>query len=165
VYCNGGVYDTENGSHSIVVWESSDLVNWSDARLAEISPSNAGMTWAPDAIWDEASGQFLVTWTCNLKGDGWYIMKSYTSDFQTFSTAEKYLTGAGMDTTFTQDPSSSTYYRISKNGPNELIEEASASSLDGTWSVVADEIGQGLPAGEGPLIFHDNADSSKVRHM
>ena len=90
-------------------------------------------------------------------------MKSYTSDFVTFSTAEKFLTGAGMDATIALDKSTNTFYRISKNGPNELIEEASASSLSGQWTVVVDSIGLGtLPAGEGPLIFQNNQDSSKV---
>ncbi|KAI3611893.1 endo--beta-xylanase [Moniliophthora roreri] len=155
-------YDTENGSKSLVVWESSDLKNWSAARLAQISPSNAGMTWAPDAIWDPSRNQYLVFWTCNLKGDGWYIMKSYTSDFKTFSAAEKFLTGAGMDATIALDKSTNTFYRISKNGPGELIEEASATSLNGPWKVVSQQIGLNtIPKGEGPLIFQDNASPSK----
>lgn len=73
-------------------------------------------------------GTDLVFWTCNLKGDGWYIMKSYTSDFVTFSTAQKFLIGSGMDATIVLDKSTNTFYRISKNGPNELIEEAKDSS-------------------------------------
>lgn len=121
------------------------------------------MTWAPDAIWDPAQGQYLVTWTCNLIGDGWYIMKSYTSDFVTFSTAQKYLSGAGMDLTLKQDRTNNEFYRISKNGPNNAIEEARSSSLAGTWSLVTDNIGYPtLSAGEGPLAFQDNITPSKV---
>ena len=101
-------------------------------------------------------------WTTSLAGDGWYIMKSYTSDFKTFSTAEKFLTGAGMDATIALDKSTNTFYRISKNGPGELIEEAKATSLSGQWTVVKQQIGAGLPAGEGPLIFQNNANPSKV---
>ncbi|KAK7029413.1 hypothetical protein VNI00_014667 [Paramarasmius palmivorus] len=157
-----GVYETENGSKGIVVWESTDLKNWSAPALRIVSPSNAGMTWAPDAIWDPSRNQYLVFWTCNLKGQGWYIMKSYTSDFQSFSTAEIFLTGAGMDATIALDKSTNTFYRISKNGPNELIEEARATSLSGTWTVVKNQIGSGtIPKGEGPLIFQNNLDSSK----
>lgn len=162
VYGNGN-FDTSNGSKGIVIWESSDLRNWSYPRFVTISPSNAGMTWAPDAIWDPSRGQYLVHWTCNLKGEGWFIMKSYTSDFKTFSTAQRYLTGAGMDATVVFDRSSNKYYRVSKNGPNELIEEASGTSLSGSWSVVRNQIGSGvIPKGEGPLIFQDNQNSAKV---
>lgn len=91
-------------------------------------------------------------------------MKSYTSDFKTFSPAEKFLTGAGMDVTIGRDEASNVTYRISKNGPGELIEEASAPSLSGPWTVVSQEIGSGtIPAGEGPLFFQDNQDSTKAR--
>ncbi|KAF2175691.1 glycoside hydrolase family 43 protein [Zopfia rhizophila CBS 207.26] len=82
---------------------------WSAARLAEILPFNAGMTWAPNAIWDPAIDKYLVFWTCNLKGDGWYIMKTYTSDFKTFGKMEKSLTGAGMDATIAFDKSSNMF--------------------------------------------------------
>ncbi|THU93392.1 endo-1,4-beta-xylanase [Dendrothele bispora CBS 962.96] len=157
-----GVYETENGSKGIVVWSSNDLKTWSAPTLRTISPSNAGMTWAPDAIWDSTMNQYMVFWTCALKGDGWYIMKSYTSDFVTFSTAQKYLSGAGMDATIALDKSTNTFYRISKNGPGNLIEEASATSLAGSWRVIKDQIGSGtLPAGEGPLIFQNNQNPSK----
>ena len=49
-----------NGSHSIVVWESDDLVNWSEPWLAEIAPENAGCTWAPEFIYDDKTGEFIV---------------------------------------------------------------------------------------------------------
>ena len=120
------------------------------------------MTWAPDAIWDATQNAYRVYWTSALS-DGWFIMSSFTTDFQTFTTAEKWLTGAGMDVTIALDDSTGTYYRISKNGAGELIEEAKASSLMGTWTVVKDQIGSGaMSAGEGPLIFQDTEDKSKV---
>lgn len=48
---------TTRGSHGIVVWESNDLRTWSQPALRIVSPSNAGMTWAPDAIWDPATSR------------------------------------------------------------------------------------------------------------
>lgn len=101
-------------------------------------------------------------WTCNLIGEGWFIMRSFTTDFVTFTPAEKWLSGAGMDATVVQDSSSGTFYRISKNGPDQLIEQARASSLNGPWTVIRNRIGQGLPAGEGPLVFRDNVTPSRV---
>ncbi|KAH7325673.1 endo-1,4-beta-xylanase [Stachybotrys elegans] len=155
---------TTNGSKGLVVFESEDLLNWSEGALRMVSPENAGMTWAPDAIWDPSREQYLVHWTSNLIGEGWFIMRSFTSDFVTFSTAEKWLTGAGMDTTVKYDAGSDTYIRISKNGAGELIEQANAPTLDGPWTVIRDGIGEGLPAGEGPLAFQDNSDPS-VWHL
>ena len=89
-------------------------------------------------------------------------MRSFTADFVTFTPAEKWLTGAGMDATVARDSKSGTFYRISKNGPDELIEQASASSLDGPWTVIRNQIGSGtIPKGEGPLFFPDNNNPEK----
>ena len=52
-----------SGSHGIVVWESDDLVNWSEPWIAEIAPENAGCTWAPEFIYDESTGEYIVYWS------------------------------------------------------------------------------------------------------
>lgn len=92
-------------------------------------------------------------------------MRSFTRDFVTFTPAEIWLRGAGMDATVKYDPATRKYYRISKNGPGELIEQASSTSLDGPWTVDRQRIGQGLPAGEGPLAFQDNQNPNRVRQL
>jgi len=90
-------------------------------------------------------------------------MKSYTTDFKTFTTAQKFLIGAGMDATIILNKATNPFHRFSKNGPNSAIEEASATSLNGPWTVVKQSIGYPtLPAGEGPLVFQDNQNPSKV---
>ena len=40
-------------SKSIVIWESTDLVKWSEPRLVKVAPDDAGCTWAPEAVYDE----------------------------------------------------------------------------------------------------------------
>lgn len=146
-----------------MVWESSDLTTWDGPRLAEVSPEAAGMTWAPDAIWDRDQDAYMVVWSSNIEG-GMKAMRCFTNDFQTFTEAEVADSIEGMDQTFAFDESSSTYYLIHKNGPNDLIEEASAPGLDDEWTVVSQSIGQdSMPAGEGPLIFKSNTEEDKVR--
>lgn len=152
---------TTRGSKNIVVWETSNLRDWSGPFLRRVSPDNAGMTWAPDAIWDSSRSQYLVHWTSHIIGQGWFIMRSFTRDFVTFTPAEIWLRGAGMDATVKYDPATRKYYRISKNGPGELLEQASSTSLDGPWTVDRQRIGQGLPAGEGPLAFQDNQNPNR----
>ncbi|KAF7555435.1 hypothetical protein G7Z17_g2132 [Cylindrodendrum hubeiense] len=78
------------------------------------------------------------------------------------NTAEKFLSGAGMDVTIWRDVPTGVYYRMAKNGPNELIEQTKASSLcTNCWSVVKNQIGSGtIPKGEGPLLFPDNVYSA-----
>lgn len=45
------------GSLSIYIWESTDLINWGSERLVKVENDQAGMVWAPDAIWDASKGK------------------------------------------------------------------------------------------------------------
>ena len=67
----GGDFGTaqETGSRSIMVWESDDLVNWSEQREIVVSPENAGNTWAPEAYWDAANEEYVVYWASALYPD------------------------------------------------------------------------------------------------
>ena len=51
---------SKNGSHSLVFWESSDLISWSESRLLDVAPDNAGMAWAPEMIYHEETGQYVI---------------------------------------------------------------------------------------------------------
>ena len=51
----------------IVTWHSIDLVNWENETLISIrgeydsaSADNQRMVWAPEAIWDEDKGEYMV---------------------------------------------------------------------------------------------------------
>ena len=41
---------THAGSKSIVIWDSTNLVDWSAPRLIKVAPDDAGCTWAPEAV-------------------------------------------------------------------------------------------------------------------
>lgn len=47
------------GSRGIFVWESTDLVNWTNERLVVVEDATAGMVWAPEAIWDPTKGNLI----------------------------------------------------------------------------------------------------------
>lgn len=83
---------TVDGSDSIVVWKSDDLVHWSKPWLAPIASSipQCGMAWAPEAVWDDEHCQYMIYWTTdspvgNLYGDIRNVFYSTTKDFVTFS--------------------------------------------------------------------------------
>ena len=54
-----------HGSTSLVIWESTDLVNWSAPWLVDVASAipEAGCAWAPEAIYDESKGDYFVYWT------------------------------------------------------------------------------------------------------
>lgn len=87
-------YVQRHGSKSIMIWESTDLVHWTDRRLVEVAPDNAGNTWAPEAYWDVTLGEYVVFWASKFYADddpdhtgSTYNKMLYatTKDFRTFS--------------------------------------------------------------------------------
>ncbi|KAG9253960.1 putative arabinosidase [Emericellopsis atlantica] len=59
-------------SRYIEVWESDDLRNWSEQRHVLVAPEEAGMTYAPEAIWDPEIGEYVVYWTSSMYPKGTY---------------------------------------------------------------------------------------------
>ena len=65
VYTRGGWNNnagqaTKTGSHSIILWESHDLVNWTHSRQIPVARSDAGMAWAPEMIFCEETGEYYI---------------------------------------------------------------------------------------------------------
>ncbi|MFK4761667.1 immunoglobulin-like domain-containing protein [Microbacterium sp. ZW T5_45] len=126
IYYRGGwgnAHATEDGSTELVIWESTDLVNWSEPRLADVASSipNAGMAWAPEAIWDEETGQYVVYWATRADGntefgDSVDVYLSATRDFQTFSTPVKWIDREHSIIDTTVIKVGDWYYRASGDG-------------------------------------------------
>lgn len=115
-----------DGSRSIIVWESEDLVHWSQERMAEVGIPEAGCVWAPEAIYCEKEDRYLVFWASRVKEAGdsepkHRIYASLTSDFTEFSEPVKYIEKENhiIDTTIIRD--GDYYYRISKDETRKNI--------------------------------------------
>ena len=127
------------GSLKIEAWKSKDMVNWtrtnaedgSDAGIVVNSP-NQGMTWAPEAFWDDALNAYVVffssraytdgsrsTAVTGKKGSPYNIVRyAITRDFKTFTPAKDW-----QDTGYSRIDSTvfkigSYYYRMTKNEEN-----------------------------------------------
>lgn len=146
------------GSRSLVVWESTDLVNWSAPRLLNVAGaiSGAGDAWAPEAIYNAATGDYVVYWATNATLNGVKKHRIYyvrTSDFRTFTAPQLYIDrGAGqgiIDTQIIEVPNSVggyRYYRASADG--HITVEASNSVL-GTWTNIGNLSHMGISNGTG----------------
>jgi PKD repeat protein len=165
------------GSKSIMVWESTDLVNWTDQRLVKVSPDTAGNTWAPEAFYDADLGAYVVFWASKIYADddpnhtgNTYnkMMYATTRDFVTFTTPKVWVDPgySVIDSTMIKD--GETYYRFTKDERNNtsstpcskfITEEKSSSLLDLSYTFVKDCIGKGaLGAAEGPTILKSNTE-------
>ena len=80
-----------NGSKCFSVWESVDLVTWSEQRLVQLGDEDFGCLWAPDIIFDKARGDYVIHWSSSHRCDDYgqkAIYYSRTEDFETFSKPE-----------------------------------------------------------------------------
>lgn len=160
-------YSQTNGSKSIVVWESDDLINWSEASLVKVAKDNAGCTWAPEAVYDADKGAYMVFWASKTADDNYTtqrMYRSYTTDFKTFTEPEIYIDGgtiSNIDTTITSYKG--VYYRFTKNESKSSVTLMKSTSLDGPWTDVEtytlDGVaGNGVTGYEGPTIYKLNGE-------
>ncbi|MFJ3669503.1 family 43 glycosylhydrolase [Streptomyces sp. NPDC090106] len=176
IYGNGD-WDAaqRSGSKSVMVWESTDLVHWTDQRLVKVSPDSAGNTWAPEAFYDAERGEYVVFWASKLYADDAHsgdtynrMMYATTRDFYTFSEPRVWIDRGYSVIDSTMIRHDGTYYRLSKDERNNtsstpnskfIFQEKSDSILDPSWTAVAEGIGKGaMSAAEGPLVFKSNSE-------
>ncbi|WP_448003084.1 family 43 glycosylhydrolase [Agromyces bauzanensis] len=162
------------GSLYLEVWESHDLVNWSEQRHVKVSPDTAGNTWAPEAYYDESIGAYVVFWASKLyaEDDPGHTGNTYnrmlyatTRDFVTFSEPQIWQDGISrIDSTVIK--AGDTYHRFTKDegagttGCSDIIHETS-TELRATlpsWTMIDSCIGRdaGTSAVEGPTVFKSN---------
>lgn len=79
---------SRNGSPAISMWESEDLIHWSEQRLIILGDENFGCMWAPEVTWDPLENNYKIHWSSLHACDDYQRMSiwySTTSDFETFS--------------------------------------------------------------------------------
>lgn len=163
-----------NGSQSLLVWESDDLIHWSEPRLVKVSPDTAGNTWAPEAFWDPERQAYIVFWaseiysTTNRNNSTYHkMMYAMTRDFIHFSDAEVWVDKgySTIDSTLIQH--GDQYYRFTKDERSAsesacgkfILSETATSLADLDWAFQTECIGSGsIARGEGPLIFKSNTE-------
>lgn len=172
--CTDWCYWTTQGSTKLNVWESKDLVSWSDLRQFDVATSAAGakvaelgMAWAPEATWvpgynADGSGAFVLYWSSTVYSDAAHTGSSYsrvlwgaTTDF----TQQTYRYGGTMidtgrdaiDTTVIQNDGKT--YRVTKdNGFGRGIYMESTTAADWwkpstAWTTVQERIGANYSGG------------------
>ncbi|KAL5614298.1 hypothetical protein BROUX41_004406 [Berkeleyomyces rouxiae] len=163
------------GSRYLEIWESTDLKTWSDQRHVLVSPETAGMTWAPEAFYDESLGEYVVYWASALypADDKEHTTSTYhrmmyatTRDFVNFSEAKVWQDAKASRIDSTVIKNSANFHRFTKDegasesGCTDIIQERSTELLGAVdrWTVIDTCIGQkaGAKAVEGPTVFKSN---------
>jgi hypothetical protein len=144
------------GSRSIVIWESTNLVQWSEPRLVRVAPDDAGCTWAPEAVFDEEKGDYLVFWASTTKRDNFAkhrIWAARTKDFKTFGEPFIYIEKPGtvIDTTIVRD--GTNYFRFTKDEKFKAITMETSDKLSGPWRDVPNFSLAQMRGYEGPECY------------
>lgn len=150
------------GSRSIYVWESEDLISWSDTRLVEVGIEGAGCVWAPEAVYCKEQEAWFVFWASCVKepddkAPKHRIYGSYTKDFKSFTPAFKYMEADKdvIDTDIVFD--NGRYYRFSKDETNKCVIIESSESLipEGKegYERIHSEVLDNLEGVEGPEAY------------
>ncbi|MFF5362626.1 glycoside hydrolase family 43 protein [Streptomyces scabiei] len=156
-----------NGSRNLVVWESSDLVSWSDPWLLNVAGAipDGRNAWAPEAIWNPATNDYVLYWATNVPLDGKTKHRIYyarTSDFHTVSTPQTYIERPGaqeiIDTQIIEMPSGVGDYRYVRASGDGQITLEGGNSILGTWTDLGNLSGIGLTGAmvEGPMWMKFN---------
>lgn len=181
IYGNGNWTAAQTtGSKSVMIWESNDLVNWSDQRMCRVAPDGAGCTWAPEAIFNDETGEYLLFWSSKIpnsqnvpNNDNTHrVYYCTTKDFTSFSAPKVWieLKNASNRTISAIDATAikvgDVYYRFIKNEATEAHKQGmpttgkyiilqKSNSLLGNWVDVNSGISQ-ISYMEGPTCFKMN---------
>jgi hypothetical protein len=151
-----------NGSRNLVVWESTDLINWSEPRLLNVAGAipDGRNAWAPEAIWNPATNDYVLYWATNKPVNGvkkHRIYYAHTKDFRTITTPKIYIERPGtqeiIDTQIVEMPAGVGSHRyVRASGDGQITLEGSNSIL-GTWTNLGNLSGIGLTGAqvEGPM--------------
>ena len=89
--------DGWSNNNSMIIWDSSDLINWDNERIIDFScleeTKSADRVWAPQIIYDKFRNEYMLYWThhnadSDLDTITWY---AYTKDFRHLTTPPKVL--------------------------------------------------------------------------
>ncbi|MCL6733467.1 glycoside hydrolase family 43 protein [Streptomyces neyagawaensis] len=151
-----------NGSRNLVVWESTDLINWSEPWLLNVAGAipDGRNAWAPEAIWNSETNDYVLYWSTNVPLNGktkHRIFYARTSDFRSITPPQIYIDRPGtqelIDTQIVELPAGVGPHRyVRASGDGQITLEGSNSIL-GTWTNLGNLSGIGLTGAqvEGPM--------------
>ena len=123
---------------------STDLIHWSpqqEIKIFENEPM-AKNVWAPEAVWDDAKGEWIVFWSATVDRPGHRIYAMTTRDWSTFSPAKLWFDPgfSCIDATLVHD--GKRWIMVFKDEREEPVKKnlrlAFANSPTGPWTSVTE---------------------------
>lgn len=161
---------TRHGSRDLVVWDSTDLLDWSEPRYVEVAPSTFGMAWAPTVSYQESTGEYLVFFSGKVfapddvghDGDASSAVHVVrTRDFAAFTSPLEYLAMSTGVIDLVAVPDGDLVHVIAKHDDGDADTQAVFHQVRrgyfGLPRTVATRVGSVFGDHvEGPLLFKEN---------
>jgi hypothetical protein len=140
----------------IAMWDSYDLVTWTNERLIRTGPPTSTKTWSPELAYDAQRDRYVLVYTADegtWRSTAFYAMT--TTDFQTFSAPTLLYRDPSAGVIDASIVADAGVYHLFFRG-NAGIYHAVASDAMGPY-VVSDRITSELL--EGPFVFRNKNDT------
>lgn len=143
-YNNNWENIARKGSKCLVMWQSEDLIHWSDQKMVKLGDENFGCLWAPDIIYDKESQEYIIHWSsshsCNQFGPK-AIFYSRTKDFAYFSESKELYRrpdgGPVIDSAMYEEDGRYYMFLKSEGNPHRII-LVSCDSITGPFERVSE---------------------------
>ena len=162
-------------NHALVTWKSEDLINWTDETIIDIKAlgdeyANTTRAWAPQVIWDDEVGMYMVYWAHSTKEHniaGHYY--AYTKDFKKFETEPQPLYGREgiqcIDADIIYNEKDGYYYLYFKHDEDQTIAYVKSKSLTGPYDTEPVVCSLSKHGVEGSTMFRINGTDAWIMLM
>lgn len=82
-----------NSNRSLISWRSADLITWEDETVIQVADTckttrGADRVWAPQAIWNENRGEYMIYFALhsNVTGGATVMYYAHSKDMKSFTT-------------------------------------------------------------------------------
>ncbi len=129
-------------NHALVTWKSADLVEWTDETIIDIRDfggefANTNRAWAPQAIWDEKEGRYMVYWAnSTAENDVAAMYYAHTTDFKTITKPCLLYERKGIQTIdgdIVFNEKNGFFYMYFKHDEDQTIAYVKSESLTGPY--------------------------------
>ncbi len=129
-------------NHALVTWKSADLINWIDETIIDMRQfggdfATTTRAWAPQAIWDEKAGMYMLYWAhSDEKNDPAQMYYAHTYDFKTITEPKLLYERPGIQTIdgdIAYNEKNGKYYLYFKHDEDQTIAYTTSNFLTGPY--------------------------------
>ncbi|MBR3815758.1 MAG: glycoside hydrolase family 43 protein [Clostridia bacterium] len=161
-------------NHALISWKSDDLVNWYDEALIDIKElgedyADTTRAWAPQAMWDESAGKYMIYWAHSTKRHntaGLYY--AYSDDLKAIDEPRPLYCREGIQTIdgdIAYNPKDGLYYLYFKHDEDQTIAYVTSEKLNGPYEDKPTVVSLAPSGVEGSQLYPINGTDTYIMIM